>query len=151
VAFAIAPNIHRRGYNCAGFAFKDYNFHDMPATKAKYSSMTRLSDCSEKCNPFYHKFWYWEVDVSITNTATGARTPTWRDFHTVGGQTDKSGNGPDQVMSKNGQRPVEGPKPPLDWKPVTGPAIDNDGNPIPNARWNISNINQECFCNDRLP
>jgi hypothetical protein len=152
VAFATAPNVQRRGYNCAGFAFKDFTWHDLAPTKAIYATMTKLADCSKPCSPFYHKFWMWEVDVRIRNTATGALTGVSRDFHTVGGQTDKDGNGPNQVMSKNGQRPVLGPKPPLDWEPVSGPALDQiTGLPVPDHEWVISGTQQDCFCSEKLP
>jgi hypothetical protein len=152
VAFATAPNVERRGYNCAGFAFKDYAFRGMASTKAVYSSMTKLADCSKPCDPYFHKFWMWEFDIKTVNTATGASSATWRDFHTVGGQTDGSGKGPDQVMSKDGQRPVQGPKPPLDWEPITEPVADQiTGLPVPDRQWVVSNTKQECFCNDKLP
>jgi hypothetical protein len=151
VAFATAPNVKRRGYNCAGFAFKDYAFRGLASTKAIYSSMTKLADCSKPCDPYFHKFWMWEFDIKVNNTTTGASSSTWRDFHTVGGQTDGSGKGPDQVMSKDGPRPVVGPKPPLGWEPITEPVLDSDGNPVPDKQWVVSNTIQECFCNDKLP
>lgn len=151
VAFATGPNFLRRGYNCAGFAFKTYQFHSMAETKGKFSSMTNPSNCSKVCKAYYHKFFYWEFDINVTDTTTSVTSPTWRDFHTVGGQTDKKGQGPNQVMSKDGQRPVVGPKPPLQWRPVTEPVIDNDGNTVPNLRWNVSNVNQECYCSKKLP
>jgi hypothetical protein len=152
VAFATAPNVERRGYNCAGFAFKDYIFRGLASTKAIYSSMTKLADCSKPCSPYFHKFWFWEYDLKQVDTTTGASSPTHRDFHTVGGQTDRSGKGPDQVMSKNGQRPVEGPKPPLDWKPVTAPTSHPiTGLPVPGFETVRTGHIEECFCNDKLP
>jgi peptidoglycan hydrolase-like protein with peptidoglycan-binding domain len=151
-AFATAPNVERRGYNCAGFAFKDYKFHSLAATKTIYSSMTKLADCSKSCSPYFHKFWMWEFDAVGINTAAGTSTAPFKDFHTVGGQTNGSGTGPDQVMSKNGQRPVQGPKPPLDWEPVSGPALSQiTGLPVPNRFVSVSNTALECFCNDKLP
>jgi hypothetical protein len=152
VAFATDPTSERRGYNCAGFAFKDYQFRGLASTKAVYSSMTKLPNCSSPCAPHFHKFWFWEYDLRTVNTVTGASSATHRDFHTVGGQTDRSGNGPNQVMSKNGQRPVEGPKPPLDWKPVTAPTSDRvTGLPVPGFETVRTGHVEECFCNDRLP
>lgn len=152
VAFAIAPNVERRGYNCAGFAFKDYKFHGLAATKTTYSSMTKLPDCSKPCKPFQHKFWLWEFNLQTTDLLTGAKSPVHPDFHTVGGQTDAKGAGPDQVMSKNGQRPVEGPKPPLDWELKSGPAPHPiSGSPSPRFHWTVSGTNLTCFCNDKLP
>lgn len=149
-AFATGP-FYRRGYNCAGFAFKTYQFHSMPQTKGILGSMTKMSSCSNACPAWNHKFWYWECDVSVTDTTTGATTPNWRDFHIVGGQTDKNGTGPSVVMSKNGPRPVEGPQPPLTWMPVSGPVIGADGNPVPGRVWNISNRTQDCYCTSTLP
>jgi len=152
VAFATAPNIERRGYNCSGFAFKDYKFHGLAATNAIYAKMTKLADCSKPCSPYFHKFWLWQYDLKTVHLPSGASTPPSPDFHTVGGQTDKSGNGPNQVMSKNGQRPVEGPKPPLDWKPVTGPTSHSiTGLPVPDFETVRTGHKEECFCNDKLP
>ena len=152
VAFAIAPNVERRGYNCAGFAFKDYQFHDLAATKAIYATMTKLADCSDACSPFFHKFWLWEFNLKTTDLLTGASSPTLPDFHTVGGQTDHAGKGPDQVMSKNGQRPVEGPKPPLDWELKSGPAPHPvTGAPSPRFHWTITGTKLSCFCSEKLP
>jgi hypothetical protein len=163
VAFAVSATLQRRGYNCAGFAFKTYQFHDLTDTKRIYAGMTKLSDCSKPCettedgrtvpDKWAHKFWMWEVDVAVRNTATGVTGPTHRDFHTVGGQTDKDGNGPDQVMSKNGQRPVRGPKPPLDWEPKTGDPVEDQitGNPVPDREFVITNTQQDCFCSKTLP
>jgi hypothetical protein len=151
VAFATASNAQRKGYNCAGFAFKDYVFRDMASTKAKYAAMTHLASCSDPCNSRDHKFWMWEFDIHVRTDSTGAVTPDWRDFHTVGGQTDDSGNGPAQVMSKDGPRPVRGPSPPLAWKPITEPVLDSNNNVVPDQTWVVSNIQEDCYCNPRLP
>ena len=153
IAFAIngiGPTAPRRGYNCAGFAFKSFTWHNLAPTRAILSTMTSVPDCSNNCNARDYKFWLWECDVSVT-TPDGSTTPTHRDFHIVGGQTGRNGEGPNQVMSKNGQRPVEGPRPPRDWMPASGTAIDQDGNPLPGYTWNISNVDEECNCNDELP
>ncbi len=150
IAFAVGP-FHRRGYNCAGFAFKTYQWHNLNPTKTILGTMTKLPSSLNDTKPYFHKFWLWQVDVSVTNTVTGATTPKNRDFHIVGGQTDKKGKGPLSIMSKNGQRPLEGPKPPLQWELETGPAQDQDGNVVPNARWNISNTDFSCYSNDKLP
>jgi hypothetical protein len=152
VAFAIAPNVERRVYNCAGFAFKDYKFHGLAATKTIYSSMTTLA-CADPCpKPYQHKFWLWEFTLQTTDLFTGAKSKASPDFHTVGGQTNSKGAGPGQVMSKNGQRPVEGPKPPLSWELKSGPAPDPiTGAPMPRFHWTISGTKLTCFCNDKLP
>jgi len=149
--FAIEATPERASYNCTGFALKDYVFRGLAGTRAVYATMTKLADCSKPCNPFFHKFFLWRYNLEQVNTRTGVSLGSGPDFHTVAGQTDKSGNGPDQVMSKNGPRPVEGPKPPLDWKPLTGPTIDSDGNPVPNNRTIRTGHVEECFCNEKLP
>ncbi|HEX3035145.1 MAG TPA: DUF4157 domain-containing protein [Thermodesulfobacteriota bacterium] len=151
IAFAIAPNIERRRYNCAGFAFKDYQFHPLPATKAIYSTMTQLSNCSDPCKPYQHKFWFWEFKWQGIEP-NGRRTHIQPDFHTVGGQTNSKGEGPYQVMSKNGERPVEGPQPPLNWEPKSGTPTDQiTGQPIWGAYKHVFDIKLKCFCNDKLP
>jgi len=151
VQFALNPTAQRKGYNCTGFATKTYKFIGQASTEAIYAKMTKLADCSKPCSPFFHKFFLWKYNLEQVNTKTGVSLGSGPDFHTVAGQTDKSGNGPAQVMSKNGPRPVEGPKPPLDWKPVTGPTIDGDGNPLPNNMTIRTGHVEECFCNDKLP
>lgn len=152
LAFAVSSvsaTAPRRGYNCAGFAFKTFTWHNLGPTRAFLSSMTRSSDCSDSCNPRDYKFWLWVVDISMTHP--GGTTPTSPDFHIVGGQTDGRGEGPDQVMSKNGERPVEGPRAPVDWMPASGTAIDQDGIAIPDYTWNISVTADECYCSATLP
>jgi len=152
VAFAVSPTPQRKGYNCAGFALKDYVWHNLAPTKAIYATMTKLANCSDPCSPYFYKFWLWEVDLRVRDTNSGAMSPISHDFHTVSGQTDSRGNGPSQVMSKNGQRPVEGPKPPLDWEPKTGPVQDQTtGLPVPGFEWVILSSTQTCFCNATLP
>jgi len=152
IAFANSSTAERKSYNCAGFAFKTYGFIDLAPTKAEYAKMTKLSDCSKTCSPYYHKFWMWEFDINVTRRSTGAASAAWHDFHTVGGQTDGSGKGPDQTMSKDGKRPVVGPKPPLDWKPkAVEPALNDENVPAPDHDWVTWNMNETCFCNDKLP
>ena len=152
VAFATTDTTERRGYNCTGFAIKTFGFHGLAATKAIYAGMTKLADCSKPCNPHFHKYFYWDYDLRQVDNTTGASSATVRDFHTVAGQTDKSGNGPAQVMSKNGKRPVEGPKPPLAWKPGTGPTSHPiTGLPMPNFTTIRTGHVEECFCSEKLP
>lgn len=149
--FATEATPERASYNCTGFALKDYVFRGLAGTRAVYAKMTKLADCSKPCDPFFYKFFLWRYNLEQVNTKTGVSLGSGPDFHTVSGQTDKSGNGPDQVMSKNGPRPVEGPKPPLDWKPLTGPTIDSDGNPVPDMKTIRTGHVEECFCNEKLP
>jgi len=149
--FATDATPERANYNCTGFAFKDYVFRGLASTQAVYNTMTKLADCSKPCNPFFYKFFLWKYNLEQVNTSTGVSLGSGPDFHTVSGQTDSKGNGPAQAMSKNGPRPVEGPKPPLDWKPLTGPTIDSDGNPVPNNRTIRTGHVEECFCNEKLP
>jgi len=152
VKFATDPTPERRSYNCTGFAFKDYVFRGLAGTKAVYATMTKLADCSKPCSPFFYKFFIWDYDLENVNNVTGASSGVGRDFHTVSGQTDSKGNGPAQVMSKNGQRPVEGPKPPLDWKPVTAPLSHPiTGQPVPGFTTRRTGHVEECFCNEKLP
>jgi len=150
--FATDATPQRRGYNCAGFAFKDYVFRGLASTKSVYAGMTKLADCSKPCKPYFYKYFFWEYDLENVEDATGASGGVNRDFHTVSGQTDRSGNGPAQVMSKNGQRPVEGPKAPLDWKPVTATLSHPiTGQPVPGFTTRRTNHVEECFCSEKLP
>ncbi|NOU16597.1 MAG: DUF4157 domain-containing protein [Bacteroidales bacterium] len=146
----IGSTAPRRGYNCAGFAFKTFTWHNLNPTKAILATMTHLANRSTQCNPRDYKFWLWECDVSVT-TPAGNTTGISRDFHIVGGQTGRNGEDPAEVMSKNGERPLEGPKPAVDWMPVSGPAIDQDGNPVAGYTWNITNVDEQCYRNSTLP
>jgi len=151
-AYATGPGPERQSYNCAGFAFKRYTFIDLAPTNAIYAGMTQLSSCTDPCSPWYHKFWMWEFDIFTEDTVSGARTGTTHDFHTVGGQTDGSGAGPGQVMSKDGPRPIVGPGTPMSFKPLAREAVVQiDGSRHPSLVWNVSNIDQKCFCNQNLP
>lgn len=149
--FSVAPNAHRFGYNCAGFAMKKFVWVDLIPTKNIYSKMKQLKTPTEKCNPFDFKFWYWEMDVQVRDTVTGRISTKSRDFHTVGGRTDKDGKGPSQVMSKNGPRPLEGPGTPLSWQVKSGSAIDQNGIPSPTLNWVITNVSLKTFCSKKLP
>jgi Domain of unknown function (DUF4157) len=150
VAFALTrPS--RADYNCSGFAFKRFTWIDMVPTTTILSGMTALSSCSDACSAWQHKFFYWEVDVRVRNTATGALSASHRDFHIVGGQTDGTGQGPTTVMSKNGERPVVGPAAPTTFEPVSGQALDQDNNPVANFEWVISGTAESCYCSSTLP
>lgn len=140
-------------YNCSGLAFKTYIFTGMPVTKAILAGMTKLASCSDKCKPYQYKFFFWEYDVSLTDLTTGVTGPANRDFHIVGGQTDSKGEGPSQAVSKNGKRPVEGPKPPKNWFPVSEMARENNhtNKIVPNVFKNRTNHVETCFCSDKLP
>jgi hypothetical protein len=148
-AFALTRP-YRAGYNCAGFAFKQFRWIDMPETKTILSGMDKSAHAA-KTSPYHHKFWFWDVDVAVKNTVTGAKSRVSNDFHIVGGQTDSKGEGPGQVMSKNGKRPVEGPKAPLDWEVKSGPALDQDGNVTPNREWVISRSDLSVHSSKELP
>ncbi len=149
-AFALtAPK--RRGYNCAGFAFKRFVWLDLLPTKSILSGMTKLAGPSSTTPPNHHKFWFWDIRVSVRNTVSGVSSRINDDFHIVGGQTDARGDGPQQVMSKNGQRPVEGPRPPLAWELKSGQALDQDNNPIPNVNWVIHSSTLGVFSSRNLP
>lgn len=150
ITFALtAPK--RRGYNCAGFAFKQFIWIDLIPTRTILSGMNRLPNSNANVPPNHYKFWFWDIQVSTVNTRTGRRSGISDDFHIVGGQANNNGRGPDQVMSKNGQRPVEGPRPPLNWEIQSGQALDQDNNPIPNVNWVIHRSDLKVFSSDRLP
>jgi hypothetical protein len=151
-ALATASNVQRRGYNCAGFAFKRFTWINMAPTRAIYSGMTQLASCGDRCSPWDHKFWMWEFDINTEDTRTGATSATTRDFHTVGGQTDGNGDGPDHVMSKDGPRPVVGPRSGPAWRPLPRePVVRVDGTQHPFFVWNVSNVDEDCFCSSTLP
>jgi hypothetical protein len=150
VAFALrAPK--RRDYNCAGFAFKKFFWINKVPTQSILSGMKKLSSSSQKTSPYHYKFWFWDVNVSTRNVLTGRSSAISSDFHIVGGQTDSKGEGPTSVMSKNGERPVEGPKPPLDWEVKTGPAIDQNGIVMPSHQWVIHSSRLGVFSSKELP
>jgi hypothetical protein len=140
-------------YNCSGLAFKTFQKHGMSDTESKLSGMTKLSNCSDKCKKFQYKFWYWKYDVSLTDLYTGVTSATHKDFHIVGGQTDKKGKGPKVVVSKNGNRPVKGPASPASWRPASAQARENKYTDavVPQYWKNRTGHVETCHCADSLP
>ncbi len=144
----------RRNFtNCTGFAIKDLGgFHDQQKTKDIFAKhMNHLKDPTAKTPPHHFKFWFWEVETTTMDRNTHDFTPVIKDFHVVGGQTDKHGDGPHTVMSKNGPRPVEGPKAPWEWEPRNGPAMDNDGKPIHDKMLVVISSNLKVFHTKDIP
>ena len=151
VWMAMMRDFSSGGYNCAGFVLKTWDFVGLSKTKKIYSGFTKLSNPSKKCKPFHYKIWLWEMDVVQIDTKLKAKSKPWKDFHTVGGRTFKDGRDPDQVMSKNGPRPLEGPGTPLSFEPKTGPVIDKTGAIKPHNFWILSNKKLTAYCTDKLP
>ncbi|WP_133511167.1 LysM peptidoglycan-binding domain-containing protein [Candidatus Thiosymbion oneisti] len=121
-------------YNCAGLAHRTYTYmSDLKEVKKRLSAGTKLTDCSKKCSPCQVKHWLWELkDWKIefkdkkgkVHLSTESFPP---DFHTVSGRCDCNGNDPTNVYSTNGERPLEGPKAPSDWRLKTGDPITENG------------------------
>lgn len=161
VAYSTTSRVH--GYNCSGLAFKTFRWHNLntsrpgaPSTRVILATMRSLPSCTNRCNPFQYKFWFWTYDYSRTNLRTGTTTPTAREFHIVGGQTDRRGNGPSVVVSKNGRRPVKGPAPPASWRPVSAfYRMPNYTDAVVPHLWvNRTNHHLDrdtCYCANSLP
>lgn len=132
-------------YNCAGLAWRTYDFRgDLAAERSAASSGSGTQ------SPGAVKHWFWEYDLHL-ETDDGRRTPKSHDFHTVAGVVDKASADPDDVYSKNGRRPVYGPRTGPGWKPPTRdratsndpsdtPASTDDGAPLYKVRSNFKEI-----------
>jgi RHS repeat-associated protein len=107
--------IASENYNCAGLAHRTYTYIGRVADVKKLLEKGKKIECKEKCRPFQIKHWLWEFEIHVEDA--GFKTDTWKDFHTVAGQTDKDGNDPEKVWSKDGKRPVKDDKKGPDWRP----------------------------------
>jgi hypothetical protein len=137
-------------YNCAGLAFRNFRFMGDRDEVAKIlkDKGRPLKDCSEKCGKCEVKLWFWSYDLHI-ETDDGRKGPTNGDFHIVGGQAScTDGSDPTDVISKNGQRPLEGlgggmlgghfrPK---DREEI---GVTNDGHRVFKVR---ANMKEQCYC-----
>ncbi len=114
-------------YNCAGLAHRTYTFiGSIDEVKNKLAVGKKLENCSKLCQVCQVKHWLWELQkwrVEFRDrkgrVCHSIPMPA-EDFHTVAGRTDNQGNDPKSIYSKNGYRPLEGPKPPLQWQLKTG-------------------------------
>jgi hypothetical protein len=132
-------------YNCAGLAWRTYDFRGDLAAERSAASAGKASQA-----PGSVKHWFWEYDLHL-ETDDGRRTASSHDFHTVAGVVDKSSADPDDVYSKNGRRPVYGPRTGPGWRPPTRdratsndpsdtPASTSDGAPLYKVRSNFKEI-----------
>ncbi len=133
-------------YNCAGLAWRSYDFRgDLDAERGAAAAGTASGS-----TPGVVKHWFWEYDLHL-ETDDGRRTDDSHDFHTVAGVVDKAGADPDDVWSKNGRRPVYGPRTGPGWKPPVReratsndpsdtPASTPDGAPLYKVRSNFKEI-----------
>jgi hypothetical protein len=139
-------------YNCAGLAWRTYTYRGDLTAEHSAVSAGRSITCTDKCNPGEVKYWWWDYDLH--GETTSGKTPSFRDFHTVAGVSDRAGNDPDDVYSKNGARPVYGPgtgpgfKPPGREQATTNdsketPMTTPDGKPVYKVRTNFSEL---CAC-----
>jgi hypothetical protein len=144
-------------YNCAGLALRNYQFIAPASTVVKTIVATfpsgRSITCGPSGGPSRVKFWLWEYDLHLEDDRGSRLSESHRDFHIVAGVTDRMGNDPTDVYSKNGMRPVEGPgtgpgfRPPgrnraLNNDATATPATTRDGRPVFKVRYNFS---ESCF------
>jgi hypothetical protein len=140
-------------YNCAGLAHRTYDYKSLSATKSALAAGRNIG-CGSSCNPGKIKHWLWEYDLHFENHTGAILRPPQPDFHTVAGVTDRNGNDPRDVYSKNGKRPVYGPNTGPYFRPPTraqarqnnaGEALifDSLGNPIYKVR---TNYRDSCYC-----
>jgi len=132
-------------YNCAGLAWRTYDYRgDLAAERSAAASG------SGSQTPGAVKHWFWEYDLHA-ETDDGRRGAASPDFHTVAGVVDKASADPDDVYSKNGGRPVYGPRTGPGWKPPAReratsndpsetPSSTPDGAPLYKVRTNFKEI-----------
>ena len=134
-------------YDCTGLAFRNFqNYKTLADVENALGKARKLKDCSEKCDPCEVKIWYWRWEYVIT-TQDGTAVPgkSGTDMHMVGGQSDCEGNDAATVVSKDGHRPIEGPKPPGDFKPLEQQPYRDpvDRNVYIYVR---KNMQESCYC-----
>jgi len=141
-------------YNCAGLAGRTYTFMgDVNDVKASLASGSQV-DCASHCGPCQVKHWLWEYDMHFEDADGNVIDTVPRDFHTVAGACDASGNDPTNVYSKNGKRPIKGPgtgpsfRPPAREQATASnkdetPFNDRAGRPIYKVR---TNFTETCYC-----
>lgn len=145
-------------YNCAGLAWRTYDFRGNLTAERSAVTAGRAVGCSGRCNPGEVKHWWWDYDIHL-ETPDGRRTTANRDFHTVAGVTDRAGSDPNDVFSKNGKRPVYGPgtgpgfRPPARDRATSNdaaetPATAPDGAPLFKVR---TSFNEQCACHPCPP
>jgi hypothetical protein len=134
-------------YNCAGLAWRTYDFRgDLDAERSAAAAGTASGN-----TPGVVKHWFWEYDMHL-ETDDGRRSRgDVHDFHTVAGVVTRSGGDPDDVWSKNGHRPVYGPRTGPGWRPPARdratsndpsdtPESTDDGAPLYKVRSNFKEI-----------
>jgi hypothetical protein len=141
-------------YNCAGLAHRTYTFiGDVNTVKAMLAKGTQTA-CSSNCGPCQVKHWLWEYDMHFEDADGNNIGDSPRDFHTVAGACDASGNDPTNVVSKNGARPLVGPGTGPSFRPpereqatksnrYATPIVDSTGRPIYKVR---TNYTETCYC-----
>ena len=160
-------------YNCAGLAFRTYEFlGDINQVKGRLSGAGRTISCSDKCNSCEEKCWLWEYDIDMyANWSLTAKSSSVsrshihgpsRDFHIVCGESGKDGSDPTNVCSKNGPRPIERdpstgvptPRPGGDWRPPSSENIPygkrdpKSGAFVHSLDKVRSNFGESCYCID---
>ena len=99
-------------YNCAGLAFRNYKYMEFDEV---VFLLVKNRKAEGKEGDL--KFWLWVYDTQLEFEDGTVLQVVKGDFHIVGGRLGPGGKDPTNVYSKNGARPVFGPKRPLDWKP----------------------------------
>jgi hypothetical protein len=118
-------------YNCAGLAFRTYDFRgDLAAERSAATGFVAIP-CGNSCRAGQIKHWFWEYDLHLE--AGGIRlTNDNHDFHTVAGMFDPRGAEPTDVYTKNGHRPVHGPGTGGGFRPpASDQATSNDPSETP--------------------
>jgi hypothetical protein len=110
-------------FNCAGLALRNYGYIGLSSLKSTLGAA--LGSCATNCPACQVRFWLWEWDpwsleFKDTRDRVFARITMSPDFHTVSGRCDCHGAAPGTVYSKNGKRPLEGPRAPSAWRVRTG-------------------------------
>jgi hypothetical protein len=132
-------------YNCAGLAFRNYEYMPMEDTKKRINGDGCYKiDCAEKCDKpeFCLKCKYWEFDVEVYQILKIPQLrlqSKHRDFHIACGKVGKDGELFDNVCAKNGHRPITGP----------GHIDDSAPKPLPTPQGQImylTNMDVSCYC-----
>jgi hypothetical protein len=118
-------------YNCAGLATRNYTNMSLDETERFLESNKKTTEAKQGDI----KYWLWTYNMHLELENGIVVTRTWQDFHVVAGVVGSGGKDPTSIYSKNGARPVFGPKNPIDWKPAAREQSSS------NDRFNIPHYN----------
>jgi len=146
-----------KDYNCAGLAFRTFDYEMDTREEVRHfleQHGRALNSCSDECKPYEEKCWFWEIDLYVYDAYTDELKGHYPDeFHVVCGEAGRDGSDPEECISKDGPRPIEGGsdnpenRPCGMWKPKDQNFEVQSGINYEFFRWDF---NLTCYCGDYI-